>query len=119
MGHLRLFKRAKELGDYLIVAVQDGDYILKYKPQTQVLYTTEQRIEMLEALSVVDEVVVYTDVDKTIKQLDFDVFVRGEDQNHNGFINASKYVADCGKETVILSRTKGVSSSEIRKRISD
>lgn len=32
LGHLRLFKNAKNLGDWLIVAVQDGDYILKTKP---------------------------------------------------------------------------------------
>ena len=32
IGHMLLFKRAKELGDYLIVAVQDGECILKYKP---------------------------------------------------------------------------------------
>ena len=30
LGHLRLFKQCKEYGDYLIVAVQDGDYIKKY-----------------------------------------------------------------------------------------
>lgn len=28
-GHYKLFENAKKLGDYLIVAVQDGDYILK------------------------------------------------------------------------------------------
>lgn len=32
LGHLRLFENAKALGDYLVVAVQDEDYILKYKP---------------------------------------------------------------------------------------
>lgn len=35
LGHLRLFKNAKKLGDYLIVAVQDGDYILRYKPDAK------------------------------------------------------------------------------------
>ena len=33
VGHVLLFKKAKELGDYLIVAVQDDDMILKYKPE--------------------------------------------------------------------------------------
>lgn len=74
LGHLRLFKNAKNLGDWLIVAVQDGDYILKTKPDAKVMYTTEQRKELVSALSVVDEVVSYTDVDVTIKTLDFDVF---------------------------------------------
>ncbi len=32
LGHLRLFKQCKQFGDYLIVAVQDGEYIRKFKP---------------------------------------------------------------------------------------
>lgn len=118
LGHLRLFQRAKMLGDYLIVAVQDGDFILKYKPETKILYNTEQRMEIIRALSVVDEVVVYTDVDETIKHIDFDVFARGEDQSHQGFINATEYAESEGKEVVILSRTKGISSSQIRESLS-
>ena len=31
LGHLRLFKQCKQYGDYLIVAIQNSDYILKYK----------------------------------------------------------------------------------------
>ncbi|MDO4499443.1 MAG: adenylyltransferase/cytidyltransferase family protein [Coriobacteriaceae bacterium] len=38
IGHLNLFERARALGDCLIVAVQDGDFILKYKPEANVLY---------------------------------------------------------------------------------
>lgn len=49
LGHLRLFKNAKKLGDWLIVAVQDGDYILKTKPNAKVMYTTEQRKELVGA----------------------------------------------------------------------
>ena len=57
IGHLKLFKNAKALGDYLIVAVQDGNCILKTKPDAKVLYTTEQRIEMVSELKTVDEVI--------------------------------------------------------------
>ena len=38
---------AKNYGDYLIVAVQDGDYIKKYKPDAKVLYTTAERWKCL------------------------------------------------------------------------
>ena len=41
LGHLRLFENAKKLGDYLIVAVQDGEFILKYKPTAKIFYTTD------------------------------------------------------------------------------
>ena len=30
LGHLRLFEQAKKYGDYLIVAVQDGNYIIRW-----------------------------------------------------------------------------------------
>ena len=55
LGHLRLFKQCKAYADYLIVAVQDGNYIKKFKPDAKVLYTTEERVEMLEALRIVDK----------------------------------------------------------------
>ena len=94
LGHLRLFENAKELGDYLIVAVQDEDFILKTKPNAKILYTTEQRKELVGALRVVDEVVGYTDVDAIVKMIDFDVFAIGEDQNHEGFQKAVEWCKD-------------------------
>lgn len=114
---MRLFKNAKALGDYLIVAVQDGNYILKTKPNAKVMYTTEERKELVGALRVVDEVVDYTDVDVTIKTLDFDVFAIGEDQNHEGFQRAIKWCEDNGKEVVRMRRTPGICSSEIKKML--
>lgn len=117
LGHLRLFKNARALGDYLIVAVQDGDYILKTKPNAKVMYMTEERKELVGALRVVDKVVEYTDVDVTIKTLDFDVFAIGEDQNHEGFKRAIKWCEDNGKEVVRMRRTPGICSSEIKKNI--
>ena len=114
-GHLRLFERAKKLGDYLIVAIQDGDSILKYKPNADVLYSTEQRIEMISALKLVDEVVVYKNVDETIKEVDFDVFAIGGDQLHDGFNRAVEWCNQNGKEVIRLSRTQGISSSDIKK----
>ena len=68
IGHILLFKRAKELGDKLIVAVQDSDVILKYKPGTKMVYTTEERMYMVSSIRYVDEVIVYRDVDKDIRK---------------------------------------------------
>lgn len=114
LGHLRLFENAKKLGDYLIVAVQDGDFILKTKPNAKVLYSTEQRIDLVKALRVVDEVVIYQDVDKTLPELDFDVFAIGGDQNHDGFKRAVKWCEDNGKQVIRLPRTPGICSSAIK-----
>lgn len=117
LGHLRLFENAKKLGDYLIVAVQDGDSILKTKPDAKVLYTTQQRIDLVKALRVVDEVIIYQDVDKTLPQVDFDVFAIGGDQKHEGFQRAVKWCKEHGKEVVPLPRTPGICSSDIKKQL--
>lgn len=117
IGHLRLFENAKKLGDHLIVAVQDGDSILKTKPNANVLYTTQQRIDLVKALRVVDEVIIYQDVDKTLTEVDFDVFAIGGDQVHEGFQRAVKWCIDNGKEVVRLPRTPGICSSQIKKQL--
>ena len=114
IGHMLLFKRAKELGDYLVVAVQDGDFILKYKPGTEMIYTTEERLYMVSAIRYVDEVVTYRDVDVDIQNIDFDVFVKGPDQCHAGFQRAVKWCEEHGKEVVTLPRTEGISSTMLR-----
>lgn len=114
IGHILLFKRAKELGDRLIVAVQDSDVILKYKPGTRMVYTTEERMYMVSTIKYVDEVVVYRDVDIDIQKFDFDVFAKGPDQTHQGFQNAVKWCEEHGKEVVVIPRTEGISSTMLR-----
>ena len=114
IGHMLLFKRAKELGDYLVVAVQDGECILKYKPGTEMIYTTDERLYMVSAIRYVDEVVTYKDVDVDIQHIDFDVFVKGPDQCHAGFQRAVKWCEEHGKEVVTLPRTEGISSTMVR-----
>lgn len=118
-GHIELYRRAKGLGDYLIVAVQDSDYILKYKPSAKVLNTTEDRKYMVKSIRYVDEVITYKDVDKIVEQVQFDVFVTGPDQCHSGFQRAIKWCEDHGREHIVLSRTDGISSSEIKARIAE
>ena len=117
LGHLRLFENAKKLGDYLIVAVQDGDCILKTKPNAKVLYTTEQRIDLVKALRIVDEVIIYQDVDTLLPVVDFDVFAIGGDQNHEGFQRAVQWCEMNDKKVVRLSRTPGICSSDIKNHI--
>lgn len=114
IGHILLFKHAKEHGDYLIVAVQEDECILKYKPGTKMVYTTDERVYMVSTIKYVDEVVTYTDVDIDIQKIDFDVFARGEDQNHAGFQRAVKWCEENGKEVVTIPRTEGISSTMLR-----
>ena len=116
-GHIELYRRAKGLGDYLIVAAQDSDFILKYKPTAKVLNSTEDRKYMIKSIRYVDEVITYTDVDKIVQEIDFDVFVTGPDQCHDGFQRAIQWCVANGKEHIILGRTDGISSSELKAKI--
>ena len=116
-GHVELYRRAKGLGDYLIVAAQDGDFILKYKPTAQVMNSTEDCKYMIKAIRYVDEVITYTDVDKIVQEVDFDVFVTGPDQIHAGFQRAIQWCEEHGKEHIVLGRTDGISSSELKAKI--
>ena len=118
IGHMLLFKHAKELFPNeeckLIVAVQDEDCILKYKPNTKMVNTTEERIFMVNAIRWVDEVVVYHDVDVDIQKFDFNVFAKGPDQQHSGFQRAVAWCERNGKRVVTIPRTDGISSSLLR-----
>lgn len=118
IGHILLFKHCKELfsGEdcELIVAVQDGDTILKYKPGTKIIYTTEERLFMVSSVKWVDRVTIYRDVDVDIQNIEFDVFVKGPDQQHAGFQRAVEWCKANGKQVVIIPRTEGISSSLLR-----
>lgn len=118
-GHVELYRRAKGLGDYLIVAAQDSEFILKYKPNAVVMNSTEDRKYMIKSIRYVDEVITYTDVDKIVQEIDFDVFVTGPDQTHAGFQHAIEWCEKHGKEHIVLGRTDGISSSELKAKIAE
>lgn len=119
IGHLRLFENCKKQGDYLIVAVQDGDYILKYKPDAKVFYSTQERLDMVKALRVVDEVVVYQGIcPEFLTTVDFDILALGEDHTSERFMIAKRWCEENGKEVVFLKRTPGVCSSGIKTQLS-
>lgn len=114
IGHILLYKHAKELGDKLIVAVQDGGFILKYKPRTNMIYTTDERLYMVSTIKYVDQVITYRDVDKDIQNIDFDIFVKGPDQCHAGFQRAVEWCKEHGKEVAVIPRTENISSTFFR-----
>lgn len=118
LGHLRLFKQCKTYADYLIVAVQDGEYIRKFKPDANILYSTEERVEILESLRVVDEVVIYKTVGiEALEKIDFDVLALGEDHIGARFDEITTWCNEHGKRVVRLKRTPGIASSDIKESL--
>jgi glycerol-3-phosphate cytidylyltransferase len=117
IGHIELFRRARALGDSLTVAVQESGSVKKYKPEAETVYSTEERMYMVKAIKYVDEVIPYTDVDLLAGAVDFDILAAGPDQRHEGFVKLFGWCRENGKEVVILPRTEGISSSELKERI--
>ena len=117
IGHVNLFRRARAVGDSLVVAVQESDVVLKYKPGAKLVYSTEERMYMVKAIRYVDDVITYEAVDDIVKTADLDIFVTGPDQTHEGFQRAIQWCKEHGKEHVVLPRTEGISSSWLKEQI--
>lgn len=122
LGHLRLFKQIrKSVGEpcRLIVAVQNGKYTLSQKPNAKVLYSTDERKEMLEANKYIDEVVVYDTVGAFIGKVQFDIFARAPEHTSPSIQKFEKWCIDNNKKIIITHRTEGISSSAIKDRITE
>lgn len=115
-GHLRLFNQIKihYPKSYLMVAVQHEDFILRYKPGAVVFYSTEIRCELVRSLRQVDRVITYQAVAEIVREIDFDIFAVGEDQNHSGFQEAMAYCLKNDKGILHLSRTANISSTMMK-----
>ena len=111
-GHIRLLKRAKELGDYLIVALSTDEFNeIKGK---KAYHNYETRKKMLEALRYVDLVVPEENWEQKIndvKKYFVDVVVMGSDWKDNQKFEELRDYCDI----VYLDRTEGISTSKIKK----
>ena len=97
--------------------MQDSDFVIKYKPNAKLINNTEQRVFVVSAIRYVDKVITYADVDKDIRNIDFDILIKGPDQIHDGFKRAEQYCKENNKEIVTIPRTEGISSSLLRELI--
>lgn len=118
-GHVRLFEQARAVTPeaHLIVAVQESDYIRKFKPEANIFYSTDIRTKLVAALRCVDEVVTYTEVNRIVRELEFDIFAVGADQNHAGFAEAIAYCESHGIRVARLQRTPNISSTMIKETL--
>ena len=112
VGHLNLLKRAKELGDYLIVAVS-SDAFNEIKGKKCAIPDYE-RMAIVEAIKYVDEVIPENSWDqkiKDVKEHDIDIFVMGDD-----WVGKFDFLKEyC--EVVYLPRTPDISTTQIKKEL--
>lgn len=109
-GHINLLKRAKKLGDYLIVVLSTDEFNL-YEKQKKCYFPYNKRKELLEAVRYVDLVVEEKSWDQKpddIEKYGVDIFVMGDDWK-----GKFDYLNDkC--EVVYLPRTPDVSTTQIK-----
>ena len=108
-GHINLLRRAKELGDYLLVVLSTDEFnALKHKTA---YHSYEDRKGILEAIRYVDEVIPETCWEQKISDVvdnNIDVFVMGDD-----WAGQFDFLKDyC--EVVYLPRTDGISTTKIK-----
>lgn len=108
-GHINILRRAKDLGDYLIVGLSSDEFnAIKDK---KAYHSFEDRKFILEAIKYVDEVIredTWEQKIADIKNHDIDVFVMGDDWE-NKFDELKEYC-----EVVYLPRTKAISTTMIK-----
>lgn len=109
VGHINLLRRAKELGDYLVVVLSSDEFnAIKHKTA---YHPYEDRKIILESIKYVDEVIPeYTWEQKIadVTENNIDVFVMGDDWEGQ-FDFLKDYC-----EVVYLPRTDGISTTKIK-----
>jgi|TARA_B110001454_G_scaffold34029_2_gene33463 glycerol-3-phosphate cytidylyltransferase len=121
VGHLALLEYCKSLGGILAVGVASDRVVNSYKPNVPVI-PLEQRMEMLRALSCVDIVRPYDELEYVsgCKELNADIFVVGEDwgnKPHNIAVEA--YLKSAGKQIKQVLYNPRTSSSTIKQNVRD
>ena len=119
VGHLALLNQCKSLGDILVVGVASDAVVKMYKPNVPVV-PLEQRMEMLEALSCVDIVRPYHQLEYVsgCKAVGVDIFVVGEDwgkKPHN--LDVNNYLRKMGKEIAQVTYNPRTSSTKIKNMV--
>lgn len=111
-GHINLLKRAKALGDYLIVALSTDEFNWNSK-QKKCYFSYEIRKQLLEAIRYVDLVIpeMNWEQKKTdVHEFKVDTFVIGDDWK-----GKFDFLKEEGVEVVYLTRTPEISTSRIKK----
>jgi len=118
VGHLNLIKKAKECGDYLIVGIHSDLDVESYKRKP--IISEEDRYEIISSCKFIDRVIRAAPLKitrKFIDENDIDIVIHGDDENPV-YKEQYKIPVELGIMRY-LPYTKGVSTTEIIKRIKE
>jgi glycerol-3-phosphate cytidylyltransferase len=112
-GHINILRRAKALGDYLVVVLSTDEFNWNEK-QKKCYFTYEERKNILEAIRYVDLVIPEESWDQKVRdvqQYNIDTFVMGDDWTGK-FDFLKEYC-----EVVYLPRTPEISTTQIKQEL--
>jgi len=117
-GHVSYLEAAKELGDKLIVGINNDSSVRKLKGKDRPINPLEERMKLIQALKCVDHVVSFSE-ETPLKLIEFlkpNVLVKGADYSTEEIVGASSVIRD-GGEVKTIPLIKGLSSSDKIKKI--
>lgn len=117
-GHIDLLNRAKQLGDILVVGVNDDQSVAALKGPTRPINTLEDRLSVLNALSCIDYIIPFSQNSPTeiITQIQPDFYIKGGNYTRENLPEVS-LVESFGGQVKILPLSQDQSTSNIIGRI--
>jgi D-beta-D-heptose 7-phosphate kinase/D-beta-D-heptose 1-phosphate adenosyltransferase len=102
-GHVRYLTQARQLGDRLLVAINDDDSVRRLKGNNRPINTLEQRIAVLNALECVDWIVPFAEdtPEKLICQILPEILVKGGDYQIHQIAGSDCVLAQGGRVLVL------------------
>jgi rfaE bifunctional protein nucleotidyltransferase chain/domain len=117
-GHVDLLKRARSLGDVLVVAINTDASVQRMKGSDRPIIPEQERAELLAGLSMVDYVCTFDEDTpfEAIVKVHPDVLVKGADWGINDIVGRTE-VDGWGGKVVVLPLIEGKSTTGIVERV--
>jgi rfaE bifunctional protein nucleotidyltransferase chain/domain len=122
-GHVDFLKKAKALGERLIVAVNGDQMVADYKRRP--FYSEHERLEIIRACKYVDDAFIIREYDnrEVIKQYQVNAIVHGNDWERSSYLKqirvSEDFLKEHNAELVLIPYSPGISTSQLIKRIKE
>ena len=121
IGHINMFRRAKEMCDYLIVGVTSDEYVINKKKRTPFI-PFEERLQVVAACKYVDKAVgvpyMHEEITEAWEKYHYDVQFCGSDYETNPWwLEQQKWLREHGSDLVFFPYTQQTSSTKIKSLI--
>jgi D-beta-D-heptose 7-phosphate kinase/D-beta-D-heptose 1-phosphate adenosyltransferase len=117
-GHIDLLRRARTMGDSLVVAINSDDSVRRIKGSNRPIFNQDERAEVLDALEMVDYVTVFDEDTplQAIMRIRPNILVKGADWGLDGIVGRAE-VESWGGRVEALPLLEGQSTTGILERV--